>query len=102
MWKNIQVIDGADNCTYSIFSAAPEDFSKIFPEGRDVEFINDFISRVGDDAANIIANRLWSMPVEKKGVIGIHGTLFYELDLKREFYPTKKETEMVDFGYRGN
>ena len=30
--KNIQIIDGADNCTFSIFQATDEEFSLIFPE----------------------------------------------------------------------
>jgi hypothetical protein len=39
---------------------------------------------------------VWNRAVEKKNVRGIHGTLFYQLELKREFYPTKKEEEMVN------
>jgi hypothetical protein len=94
--KNIQVIDGALNCTYSIFAASQEDFKKIFPEERqDIEFVNDFTERVGTNHASEILKRLWLTPVNKKTVSGIHGTLFYELDFKKRFYPTKKEDEMV-------
>ncbi|HEY8155636.1 MAG TPA: hypothetical protein VII72_16025 [Myxococcota bacterium] len=94
--KNVQVIDGARNCTYEIFSATEEDFRSIFPgEGQDVEFIDDFIDRVGEQTANEITQRLWSSRIDKKHVVGIHGTLFYGLDFKKKFYPSKREEEMV-------
>ncbi len=94
--KNVQVIDGARNCTYDVFAASEEDFHLIFPgEGQDVEFIEDFIDRVGEHVANGVTKRLWSSRVDKKRVAGIHGTLFYELDFKKKFYPSKREEEMV-------
>ena len=34
--KNIQVIDGAENCVYDIFSATDEEFALIFEAGADV------------------------------------------------------------------
>ncbi|MEG7978457.1 MAG: hypothetical protein NY202_00600 [Mollicutes bacterium UO1] len=40
--KNIQVIDGADNCHYPIYSIEEEYFNLIFPNGQDIEFIEDF------------------------------------------------------------
>jgi len=94
--KNIQVIDAAKNCTYDIFSATEEDFVAIFPaSGQDVEFIEDFIERIGESAAEKICNRLWTARLDKKTAAGIHGTLFYGLESKRKFYPTKRESEMV-------
>jgi hypothetical protein len=39
--KNIQVIDGAENCVYDIFAATDEEFSLIFPRGQDVAFIDE-------------------------------------------------------------
>jgi len=93
---NIQVIDGAENCTYDIFGASPEDFAEVFPEeGQDIEFIDDFFSRVGENRAIEITSRLWEDRVDKKTVQGIHGTLFYELEYKKEFYPTKRGCEMI-------
>lgn len=93
--KNIQVIDGAENCTYSIFGASDEDFSTIFPGDRDVEFADDFFARMGEERAIEITQRLWKMPIDKKVVSGIHGTLFYQLSGKKVFYPTKREAEMI-------
>ncbi|MGM0601251.1 MAG: hypothetical protein ACQETH_15685 [Candidatus Rifleibacteriota bacterium] len=93
--KNIQIIDAAKNCTYSIFSIAAEDFVLIFPNNQDIEFIDDFINRISEPIAQEVLNKLWTKPVDKKSVKGIHGTLFFGLDFKKIYYPTKKEDEMV-------
>ncbi|WP_147455626.1 hypothetical protein [Solilutibacter pythonis] len=92
---NIQIIDGADNCTYDVFTISRDGFREIFPDdGQDVEFIDDFVARVGEQHAASILNELWKHPANKKAVDGIHGTLFFELEKKKAFYPTKKESEM--------
>ena len=93
--KNIQVIDGAENCTYSIYSIDEELFEEIFPNGQDIEFADDLIDRVGPERSQNILSILWKNQADKKSVNGIHGTLFYELNFKKQFYPTKKECEMV-------
>ena len=43
--KNIQVIDGAVNCVYDIFSATDEEFALIFPNGQDIAFIDEVYGR---------------------------------------------------------
>ena len=92
---NIQVIDGAENCTYSIFAATPSEFETIFPNETDVEFAEDLFARLGNKTARELLAELWNHPVEKRLARGIHGTLFYQLARKKRFYPTKKEREMV-------
>jgi hypothetical protein len=99
--KNIQVIDGANNSTYSIFAATDDEVAAIFPGGTDVEFVEDFFERLGDEVAGKIQSELWNRPVNKKDVHGIHGTLFYQLTKKKRYYPTKKESEMVPLGTDG-
>jgi hypothetical protein len=94
--KNIQVIDGADNCTYDIYATNDADFEAIFPgENQDIEFADDFIARVGDAQAKIILDNLWENREDKKQIHGIHGTLFFELEFKKQYYATKNESEMV-------
>ena len=93
--KNIQVIDGADNCTYDIYSIDDVDFDTLFPDGQDVEFIEDVFERLKEDKTTKILQRLWGNRVDKKNFSGIHGTLFYELSFKKKYYPSKKESEMV-------
>ena len=64
-------------------------------EGQDVEFIGDFLSRIGEVEARRILTAMWDSREDKKEIRGIQGTLFYELEFKREFYPTKRESEMT-------
>ena len=97
MMKKIQVIDGADNAAYSIYAADERDFQLIFPgDGQDIEFAADFFDRAGKKVANVVLERLWAHPIDKKTANGIHGTLFYGLDFKKPFYPTKRETDLDD------
>ena len=94
--KNIQVIDGADNSTYSVYGVKKEIFNKIFLEkNQDIEFVEDFIKRVGKKKAAAILKELWDNRLDKKTITGIHGTLFYELGFKRKYYPSKIENEMI-------
>ncbi len=91
--KNIQVIDGAANAAYDIFQATDEEFALIFPDGTDIEFIQDFIDRVGEAVAGTVLKALWSRLQEKKSIQGLHGTLFYELEFKKPFYPNKRDSD---------
>ncbi len=92
--KNIQVIDGAENCTYDLFAIDDADFDLIFPEGRDIEFIDDFIDRVGEEKAGKIMEKVWKNWMDKKNAHGIHGTIFYELEYKKKYYPNKNERDI--------
>jgi hypothetical protein len=95
--KNVQVIDGAENCTYPIYSFTDDEFKTIFPgEGQDIEFIKDVSKRIGEKAMIQTLKGPWSRgEMNKEEVQGIHGTLFYQLEEKKKYYPTKKEIEMV-------
>jgi hypothetical protein len=96
MMKNVQIIDGADNCTYDVFAFTDEEFSVVFPEpGQDIEFIEDALARIGDEELGRILRPVWKRRVRKSEIVGIHGTLFYELAHKKKYYPTKKDEEMV-------
>lgn len=89
--KNIQVIDGADNATYSIFQASDDEFGAIFPRpGQDIEVVEDYVSRVGEDAANKTLSRLWERPIHKHDVQGIHGTLYYDYKEKAKYLPESR------------
>ena len=90
--KNVQIIEPGHNCEYSIFAFTDEEFAKIFPNGQDVEFIEDVIERLGEDM-RIPAE--WR-PIDKKTVQGIHGTLFYQLIEKKKYYPSKLEAELQE------
>jgi hypothetical protein len=94
--KNVQIIDGAINCTCSIYAFADEEFSRIFPDlGQDVEFIDDALNRLGPEELDTTLEPVWARQVRKLDVLGINGTLFYELDDKKQFYPSKRESDVM-------
>jgi len=93
--KNIQVIDGAKNCSFSVYSADEKDFSLIFPMiGQDVEFVEDLVERLGDRSAGEVVRRATSRRVEKRDIKGIHGTLFFDLLERKKWYPNKRENDL--------
>jgi len=89
--KNIQIIDRAENATFSLFQATDEEFAAIFPgEGQDMELVEDFTERVGTDEALRILLPVWERPVLKRDAHGIHGTLYYEYSDRRHYLPVYK------------
>jgi hypothetical protein len=94
--KNIQVIDGADNCVYDIFAATDDEFSLIFLAGQDIAFIDEVFLRA-DEASLIKAlTMIWSRRLRKIEAHGIHGTLFYQHERKKAYYPTRRDEEAVN------
>ena len=91
--KNIQVIDGALNAVYDIFSATDEEFALIFPNGEDVAFIGEVQARGNGKTLDEALARIWRRRIPKRYAVGIYGTLFYELDLKKQYYPTRRDEE---------
>jgi hypothetical protein len=94
--KNIQVIDGAVNCVYDIFAATDEEFGLIFPSGQDVAFIGEVMERGPEAALDAAFTRIWERRVRKSDAMGIHGVLFYELDEKKLYYPTRRDEEAIN------
>ena len=94
--KNIQVIDSSMNADYAVFAVTDVEFGLFFPQDRqNIEFSEDLIDRGGTDAFNALMNAIRNRRVHKPTVSGIHGTMFCGLrSHKREFYPTKIDTEI--------
>lgn len=97
--KNIQIIDAAINSTFSIFQATDEEFDAIFPNYADMEFIEDFIARSGEEKAGAILGPLWERPILKRDIDGLHGTLFYGWSDRRRYYPSTKREADTDEAY---
>jgi hypothetical protein len=90
--KNIQVIDGALNCTFSIFEAIEEEFARLFPEeGQEIQFSDELANWSEQDEVSAALKRIWERPIRKRDVQGIHGTLFYNLDHYKRLYREKRE-----------
>ena len=94
--KNIQIIDGAENCVYDIFSATEEEFSLIFTSGADVAFIDEVYAREDEEELDAAFSKIWNRRIRKIDAIGIHGLLFYENDVKKQYYPTRTDEGAVN------
>jgi len=53
------------------------------------------VRRIGDKKLARLLKSAWNRPADKKKLKGIHGTLFYELALKKKYYPTKIDAEFL-------
>lgn len=90
--KNIQVIDGALNCTFSIFQATKEEFALLFPESRqDIQYAEDLALLPRQEEVEAALGRVWERPIRKQDALGIHGTLFHELQRYKSYYRAKRE-----------
>ena len=94
--KHIQVIDGAINCSYDIFAATNSEFSLIFPDGQDIAFIDEVVARENSTQLEEAFKNIWMRRISKPEVNGIHGTLFYELEAKKQYYPTRRDNEAMN------
>jgi len=94
--KNIQIIDGAQNCVYDIFAATDEEFALIFPQGTNVAFIDEVYDREDPQLLDTAFNNIWKRRIEKSDAMGIHGTIFYGMDEKKVYYPTRRDVEAIN------
>jgi hypothetical protein len=93
--KHIQVIDGAENCSYPICLVSDRDFASIFPrKGQVIEFAEDLAKRVGEKRAGHIIIRSTTRRLRKHTVQGLHGTLFFQLKNRRKYYPNKRDSDI--------
>lgn len=96
--KNLQIIDAAENCTYSIFQATDAEFDLLFSEaGQDIEYAEDLHERSGDAAQAALA-AIWQRPIEKTRAMGIHGTLYFGMQHRKKFYNGKRERDVDPAG----
>ncbi|HET7833855.1 MAG TPA: hypothetical protein VFK88_12915 [Gallionella sp.] len=94
--KNIQVIDGAINCVYDIFAATDEEFDLIFPGDTDIAFIDEVYARGDEAPLNEAFQNIWQRRIKKSTAHGIHGILFYQLDEKKVYYPTRRDEDAIN------
>lgn len=96
--KNVQIIDGADNCTFSIFEFTDEQFLLVFPaEGQDLAFAEDLEASLSEAMLEKAFEVVWTRPVDKQEIQGLHGTIFYEFDDKKHYFPqTRRECDWDD------
>jgi hypothetical protein len=88
--KNIQIIDGALNCVYDIFQATESEFNLIFKNGTNIMFSDELDNGIEVEKA---FENIWARRIPKDTAMGIHGTIFYQMEHKKEYYPTRKDEE---------
>jgi len=86
------------NCVYDIFAATEEEFALIFPQGQNIAFIDEVYGRGNEAALNRAFEAIWTRRVAKAQAMGIHGQLFYDLEEKKRFYPTRRDEEAENPG----
>ena len=95
--KNILMVDGALNATFSVFQATDEEFAALFPNGEEIEVIEDVIGRTGEEVADAIFARIWERPILKREAHGIHATLIYDDPSRRDYLPlSRREIDWDD------
>jgi len=95
------IVDGADNCTFSVFQATNEEFKSIFPEpGQEIQFQEDLgkIRKYRNERKKSFA-ALWDRPIRRRDAVGIHGILFYENLRYKKHYLSLREDGMSESAY---
>jgi len=93
--KNIQIIDSADNCTFSIFQFTDEQFALIFSAaGQDIAFAEELEASLDERQIRQAFDGVWDRPLSKTMAMGIHGTIFYGFEDKKGCFPaTRRECD---------
>ena len=94
--RNVQTTEGAENCVYDIFQFTEVQFKVIFPNGTDVAFIGEVEKNASPDLLEKAFEGVWERRIPKSEVRGSHGTLFYELEFKKDYYPTRRDEEAAN------
>ena len=55
-----------------------------------MELAEDFVERLGEEAAGSVLHPIWNRPILKRDALGIHGTLFCDNEKRREHIPPSK------------
>ncbi len=96
--KNILIVDGAVNATFSVFQATDDEFAVLFPNGEEIEVIEDVIERVGEAVTDEIFARVWERPILKREAQGVHATLIYDEPSRRDYLPISRREVDWDEG----
>ncbi|MGH6889219.1 MAG: hypothetical protein ACREHF_08495 [Rhizomicrobium sp.] len=66
--KDIQVVDGALNCTFRIFQTADEEFALLFPEPQqDIQCAENLINLPRQEEVEAALRRIWERPALRSG-----------------------------------
>ena len=88
--KNILMVDSAMNATFSVFQATDDEFKTLFPNGEEMDVIEDVIIRTGEEVAGVIFDQVWQRPILKSEATGIHATIIYDDPSRRDYLPASR------------
>ena len=71
--KNIEIVDGALNSRFEIYTVEDELFQRLFPGGTDEMYLEDLDENLQNDPA--FWDRIYAQEVNRQKVQGIHGIL---------------------------
>ena len=94
--KNVLVIDKAENSAYDIFGVADDVFALIFPKGTDIAFAEDLKAHRQSRRIWRGLDEAWKNRIPKRLARDIHGTLFYEMPHRRQYYPALRDEEAIN------
>lgn len=79
-----------------IFAATDEEFSLIFRSDEDIAFIDEVYQRRPAKYLDAVFAEIPKRRIPKANSKGIHGTLYYGLERKKSYYPTRRDEEAVN------
>jgi hypothetical protein len=83
--RHVQVVSAARNCAYPIFRTTEAEFDALFPDaGREFAFAEDVFARLGVAEAVTTLAQIWTRPVRKPALQGLHGTLVFGFHDRRD------------------
>jgi hypothetical protein len=92
--KNVQVIDGAVNSVFEVYSIPDKLFYTLFPKGTDLAFVKDFVGKIKNSDNRWRA--LYKRRMDEKSIRGIHGSLCLDLcNINPKFFPSRRETDVI-------
>lgn len=71
--KNIEVIDGALNSRFEIYTVDEETFATLFPQGQQDTYLEDLDETLQEDVT--FWERVYAREVDRRLANGIHGVL---------------------------
>ena len=84
----------AENATFSLFQATDGEFEVIFArQGQNLELVEDFVERVGEQAAGLTLASLWQRPIFKEDVQGVQEPYSTALDTEPSIFPLECELD---------
>jgi hypothetical protein len=61
------------------------------PSPLDIQYAGDLASLPDQDGVAAALTQIGERPIRKQNALGIHGTLFYQLDRYKAWYPENRE-----------